>query len=320
MKNKCNLFWIYSLVTVFTSLGSEYHVDAQCAMSAPEGLVSWWTADQTANDLMGVNNGTLENGVTYILGEVNYAFSFDGTDQYVLINSTGSLTGAFTVELWAMPMNQTNSLEMFGSRDPGEFSYDLSFSGTYIHSDIGDGGSWITTSADVTYPYVVGNWYHIAETVTTTNYVIYVNGSAIGSGSFFMDTPVLYDPNHQMTIGYNNRYDVDYMNGPIDDVRIYNRALSANEIQGIYLAGTNGMCAPTPLMFTSPPICNSQTNVILKASLRSGQNYLIEANTNLLSTNWITITNLTAGTTPITVFTNVQLSKIPKQFYRIVSP
>ena len=48
-------------------------------------LVSWWKGDDDATDMMGHNNGTLENGAGFALGAVNDAFSFDGSNQYVLI-------------------------------------------------------------------------------------------------------------------------------------------------------------------------------------------------------------------------------------------
>jgi PKD repeat protein len=218
-------------------------ISTNCAVSAPEGLVSWWTGKQTANDFMGTNNGTLVNGVTYAPGEVNYAFSFNGTNQYVAINAADSLTGTFTLDLWVMPMN-TNIMDLIGSLGPGDFSYELSLYGSYIHSEIGNGNSWIDASANATFSYQPGNWYHIAEVVTPTNYIMYVNGAVAGSGSHPIDTPVLFDANHQLDIGYIGAHSSNYMVGSIDELQIYNRALSPSEIEVIYLAGTNGMCAP----------------------------------------------------------------------------
>jgi len=64
--------------------------------------------------------------------------------------------------------------------------------------------------------------------------------------------------------------------------------------------------------------CSKTNGAILSASLRSGQNYSLQANTNLTSTNWITLTNFVAGTVPIFYFTNHLATNIPLQFYRIV--
>jgi len=108
--------------------------------------------------------------------------------------------------------------------------------------------------------------------------------------------------------------------GILDEIQMYNRALSASEIAAIYLAGTNGMCAPTPLMFTGPPIYSRTIGVVLDSTLRSSQNYHIQANSNLASSNWITLANFIAGTTPIFHFTNKPNTNTSQQFYRIVSP
>ena len=51
------------------------------AVAAPSGLVSWWTANNTAADAMGLNNATLSN-VTYATGEVGKAFSFNGSNGW----------------------------------------------------------------------------------------------------------------------------------------------------------------------------------------------------------------------------------------------
>src|SRR5262249_52033129 len=49
----------------------------------PSGMVSWWPGDGNANDIMGTNNGSLQNGATFASGKINSAFSFNGTNQFV---------------------------------------------------------------------------------------------------------------------------------------------------------------------------------------------------------------------------------------------
>src|SRR5437879_3664534 len=167
------------------------------------------------------------------------ALAFDGTGGYVSIATTGSLSGTFTVELWAKP-NDTSpnaTLGLVGSRRPVDFSFDLIFwQGNLIHGDLGNNYTWITTSANALLSYSTNTWYHLAEVVTPTNYTIYVDGSPLASGSYPPDSPLLYDDNHQLVIG-NFGIDLpgyagdEYMNGEIDEVRIWNRARTASEIQ-----------------------------------------------------------------------------------------
>jgi hypothetical protein len=66
------------------------------------GIVSWWTGDGTAADLIGTNNGTLTGGITYGNGEVARAFNLDGSSGWVDVPNSGSLnpTGPFSLECW----------------------------------------------------------------------------------------------------------------------------------------------------------------------------------------------------------------------------
>jgi hypothetical protein len=167
------------------------------------------------------------------------ALSFDGTGGYVSIATTGSLTGTFTVELWAQPndTSPTATLGLIGSRRPWDFSFDVIFwQGAYVHGDLGNNYTWITTAANALLPYSTNTWYHVAEVVTPTNYTIYVDGSALASGSYSPDSPLLYDDNHLLVIG-NFSEDLsgysgdEYMNGQIDEVRVWNTARTAEQIQ-----------------------------------------------------------------------------------------
>ena len=65
-------------------------------------LVSWWTADNTAADSIGANNGTLISGTTYSAGQVGQAFSFDGVNDRIGIADSESLklSGSMSIEGW----------------------------------------------------------------------------------------------------------------------------------------------------------------------------------------------------------------------------
>jgi hypothetical protein len=171
-------------------------------------------------------------------GAMGGALEFDGTGGYVSVATTGALSGTFTVELWAKPYdnNPNGTLGLLGSRRPVDFSFDFIFwQGNHIHGDIGDSSNWITTEANALFPYSINTWYHLAEVVTPTNYSIYVDGSLLVNNNYPADNPLLYDDNHQLVIG---NYGVhwpgfaeEYMNGVIDEVRIWNTARTASQIQ-----------------------------------------------------------------------------------------
>jgi len=161
-----------------------------------------------------------------------FALSFNGANSYVSIATTGSLTGTFTVELWANPNDPTNFLGLFGSRGPVDYSFDFVFrNGNEVHGDIGNGSSWMTVDADAYLAYSTGVWHHIAYVVTSTTYSIYLDGSLAGLGAVGAGGALLYDSNHNLAIGDWGAGDSGSMNGLIDEVRIWSTARSASEIQ-----------------------------------------------------------------------------------------
>ena len=207
-----------------------------------EGLVGHWSFDEgsgtSAYDLSGNGNtGTLYNSPTWTTGKFGGALSFDGVNDYVRIVPAGSLSGTFSVAAWAKPLNATAAMVIVGTRYPIDQSFDMKFqAGNLIHGDIGNGSAWITTGADTGFNYQTGVWYHVVYVVTPTGYSIYVNGNLAGSGTYASSTPLLYDSNHNIFVGQFGGGG-DYFNGSIDDVRIYNRALSADEISDLYAYG-----------------------------------------------------------------------------------
>ena len=86
----------------------------------------------------------------------------------------------------------------------------------------------------------VGNWYHVVGTYnkTTGKQQLYVNGQLVNTQNHTAGNIVVpYTVNADMRIGHS-RVNNGYFNGTIDDLRIYNRPLSAQEVQGLYNNGT----------------------------------------------------------------------------------
>jgi len=74
----------------------------------------------------------------------------------------------------------------------------------------------------------VGTWYHVAAVVRGTNAYFYINGTLDNSGTRSIAAPTTSDPVTFGYSGWNDRYP-----GVLDDVRIYNRGLTADEIAGL---------------------------------------------------------------------------------------
>lgn len=179
-----------------------------------------------------VNNGTIY-GASWTNGIEKYSLSFDGLDDYVntLDDDSLDITGDITVEAWVKPADRSafHSIIQAGPTHPSSYSLyqrahtdnDFTF---YINPD--------GTYHSVTFGnYVAGNWYHIAGTWDGTNIKGYLNGVE------YTPTPVTGSTIKNfigVQISSDRELSPGFFNGTIDEVRIYNRALSLNEIYDHY--------------------------------------------------------------------------------------
>jgi hypothetical protein len=233
----------------------------------PSGLVSWWKGDDDATDHMGHNNGTLENGAGFALGAVNDAFSFNGSNQYVLIGEPVpadlQIQNDFAFSAWiyitSYPANVGSGPwgtivgSEYGSTHSGIGMYlGGSVSGSYpgvppgsIDLDIGNGSSWYQVITTSQVP--LNQWVLVTATAAANQPVqIYYNGvlqpAMTPSGESVWNGTVSYPSSGQgFAIGQtvNENY---AFNGLIDEVQVYNTTLTAAQVQGIYNAGNAGVC------------------------------------------------------------------------------
>jgi hypothetical protein len=222
-------------------------INAGVCTAPPGGLVSWWQGEGSANDQMSLNHGALVSGATFTTGRVGEAFSFDGTTSYAQVAAPASLplgSAARTVELWfRTPRDLTvatdSSLVQYGSAANGSmFGLITSVNAPgklyfYGHNTALSGATTL----------VPDQWYHGAASYDGTTVRLYLNGVEEANGNLALNT--VLDGNG-LTIGW--RSPSSMWQGEIDEVRLYDRALSAPEIAAIYNAGTKGVCdtiAPT---------------------------------------------------------------------------
>jgi Concanavalin A-like lectin/glucanases superfamily len=223
------------------------------------GLVSRWPGEGNANDIQNGNNGTLQNGATFAAGIVGQAFSFDGVDDFVDIPDSASLdsiTSAITVDMWINPQGIPSSNWFFSRRDP---LVSEGFSISLLNNGALDLLVRTTTSPTVAgsiFRSVAGvitfdQFQNIAATAdTVTGFVkVYVNGEQVAltntfgpptlSGSLF-NVDHLFIGRRQSSATGEGVGGASHYKGIIDEVSIYNRALTDAEIQGIFNAG--GKC------------------------------------------------------------------------------
>ena len=275
----------------------------------PAGLIGWWQAEGNANDVLGQHNGTVYGGVAFVSGQVGYAFSFNGVNGYVEVPDALSLrlTDALTIECWVGRSNLAN--EDYLINKGGDYTWGALNYGLTLNSSLW--GSALTFTFANGYRRSVSiadyNWHHIAVVAISgqTDPSFYVDGVAqpvTGRGG--AGTINLYLSHKPLQIG--EQVDPDsgwnyYSSATLDEVSLYNTALSGPQIQAIYNAGSAGKC-PAPVILTQPQsqrvVVGTDVNVSVQA-----------AGPGNLSYQWyFNGSTLAQGTASVLSLPNVQLA------------
>jgi hypothetical protein len=219
--------------------------------------VSWWTGDGTAEDVAGGNHGQLHNGVSFAAGMVGQGFLFDGINDYILIPDSPSLdlTNELTVELW-FKADDYNGRPLFDKRDNAVancnygtiLATQYGIEHYYNDATVNDGDyseSGFEISAYQPLP-TVGVFHHYAGTYrqadsTHVELKTYVDGALVRTRTILGNLGRTVN-NAPLSIGTEGAGAGAVFKGVIDEVSLYNRALSAGEILSIYNAGVSGKC------------------------------------------------------------------------------
>jgi cysteine-rich repeat protein len=219
-------------------------------------LVGYWKGDEntgsSAADSTTINNvGALQNGTAWstdtpvLAFTSTSAFSFDGINDYVLVNDTTNVpTGsdARSIALWLKQDTIGNqaTLVSLGNGNTGNQRFIVQVSdvgGTYyLFTDGINGGNNISISGGEVPS--TGAWHHIAFTMDGFgNWKYYLDGSFVKGGTF----PVAIDTmTNKVEIGSRHDSATGYFDGLLDEVRVYGRVLSAGDVADLY----GGQCDP----------------------------------------------------------------------------
>jgi hypothetical protein len=221
------------------------------AWAVEPNLVSHWKFDDgsgtTAYDSAGDNNGTIY-GATWTTGPIDGALSFDGVGDYVVIADDDSLTpsAGLTISAWiyinAVSWSDRTAIVCKYAYWSPDRSYTLELG----KGSNPDKSSVCLTVSATTNPFTgkitcgttqlqAGQWYHVVGTFEPNHQEIYINGTEETDDTAAKIADSIANNSEPLYIGYNKTED-DYFNGVIDDVRIYDRALSAEEIWQLYQA------------------------------------------------------------------------------------
>ena len=208
-----------------------------CA-APPAGLIGWWSGDGNTVDLAGTNSGAIRNGVTYSRGEVGSGFTFSQSGASVLVNAPEYSPTAGTLMFWFLSTSggaMTGSLLPNGNRGPGvaidpngNLLWEL---GNLTAQSLGQVSS--------------NTWHHFALTYftsgTAVDVILYLDGTQVTTAATIPNTA--WSP-QVLFGGYLGAVEPSFA-GSMDEIEIFNKSLTPQQVQQAYHAFGTGMCKPT---------------------------------------------------------------------------
>jgi sugar lactone lactonase YvrE len=242
-----------------------FNAQAPCAY-APAGLVAWWPGDGDGTELVHGQNAVLLGGAGFAPGEVRDAFNFNGTDGYAKVPASPALDvghgPGLTIEAWInpvalaaqQPIVEWNSGTAYGTHFYISVipPYGTGTGCLYANFQDTAGAFHVITSP----PGVIktGRFQHVAVTYVRASgqATLYLNGSLLVGQNLGTFTPLT---SYDLFLGYHppgfdgSPFDFGLR---MDEVSIYDHALTAPEIASVYAAGAAGKCKPTSACAPTP--------------------------------------------------------------------
>ncbi|GAA4097831.1 LamG domain-containing protein [Mucilaginibacter panaciglaebae] len=224
---------IYSVAFNAADLGVLYNAPN------PTGLLAYWSLDNNADDLsgnhfFGTPYNTLAVGDRF--GNANSAYNFNGTSSYITapdLAAFGNLrlnNTDFTLNAWVKVPTLGSAMQIMAKRSStaGGWGWSITTSG---YDFFGPGGGM--TSSTGTTAITAGSWHMVTVTYQYSTGLLthYVDGVAAGSYSGVFPTPT--SVTNGLVIGRDDLGPNYFFNGNLDDIRIYNKALTSTEINTI---------------------------------------------------------------------------------------
>ena len=309
--------------------------EAVCT-NAPSGLVSWWAAEGNGSDVSGNNPATVLSGISYGSGEVSQAFNFNGSNAYVMAPASASLNvgtnSGFTIEAWINPSDVSGIHTLFEWNDGASFGVHLYHSqswfgngggpGDLMANIVDSGGGWhplFSAPGLLT----ANSFQHIAMTYDKASGTgkLYLNGAVIASDHLGSFTP---QTGYNLYLGKRPDGSLPVYGGLMDEVTLYDRALTQAELQAIYVAGSAGKCHPSGV---APKTVQGTIKLLpltavangYQISFRAGSNQssVIQRATNL-NGPWVTLTIVNADANGIGTYNDTNAPS-DTAFYRVVA-
>jgi GH25 family lysozyme M1 (1,4-beta-N-acetylmuramidase) len=274
---------------------------------APPGMVDWWPADGNGNDIFGTVTAIPGTNLSYSPGVIGLAFQFNGSSSY-LTTGAADIPVPWTACMWVK--RASGAGDAAGLLEDGTYSLKLEqFSNTFnVGISVLAVGDYVFSPA---YTAPIGTWVHLAFVGTSAGTSLYVNGTLQGSLTNSIPLPRAY-----IGAGYvtsSSKY-IDFLSGSLDEIMLFNQALSGAQISSIYSAGSSGLVRAGQITGSSSPAPGQYT---LNMRGETGKTLTIYTSTDL--TNWVSSAKI-GNSTGSNNWTDVRATNNPAKFYRVSSP
>jgi hypothetical protein len=223
--------------------------------SAQQGLIAYYPFNGNADDESG--NGYNPSAVNAMLttdrnGNPNSAYAFNGTDSYIEIPHIGiNLSNDFSITYWFLTNNIQTRQWLFGNRHTASGN-----EGNGLESHVNNGAlhffwpAQLSLSAEIT----PGEWCFVSYLKSGDSYKLYINAGLVCDSTSY-SSPANNDP-WRVGAQYNQNGWGAFLNGKMDDIRIYGRALTEEEITNLYNGDPTGYVEPekseSPVLYIYP--------------------------------------------------------------------
>ena len=187
------------------------------------------------------NHGTVMGAqlTTDRFGNANSAYFFNGTSNQIQVAASGTLDSPasnqqLTMVAWVyqtgIGTGGFNPILCKSLSGTNSFMYSQFIHPTYIATQT---NNWLN-SASVGYPFSLNTWYMVSTVISPNRLKLYVNNQLVHDVAY---TPSMTADNRPLVIGYNSPGATEFFLGKIDDIRLYNRSLTAADIAALYGCG-----------------------------------------------------------------------------------
>ena len=271
--------WLIVSAFAFFAATTLSQAQSSNCTTSPTGLVSWWKAEGNGLDSVSGNNAfaaLLPGGATFAPGEVGQAFQLDNTNAYLFVPASPSLdvgagagltmegwikvssvSGFHPIAEWHGDTRETAGVQLWLNSNPSQSG---ALFGALTDSNFGQ--HTLVSTSGIVQPNV---FQHVALTYDKTSGIgtLYLNGAVVAQvnlGSFVPATADdLWIAHRPLDVPGDWTYGTT-LGGLLDELSIYNRALSSNEIATIYNASSAGKCDGSNNSSMTPTITQQPTN------------------------------------------------------------